>query len=62
MDISNEKILYSSGNNISDFGVIIDKFENKYEGSIMNNKANGKGIKYYKDGRKFEGEFKNGKR
>ena len=25
----------------------------------MNNKAEGHGIKYYKDGRKYEGEFKN---
>ena len=36
-----------------------DKFGNIYEGSLLNNKAEGHGIKYYKDGRKFEGEFKN---
>ena len=36
-----------------------DKFGNIYEGSLLNDKAEGHGIKYYKDGRKFEGEFKN---
>ena len=39
-----------------------DKFGNIYEGSLLNNKAEGHGIKYYKDGRKFEGEFKDGLR
>ena len=36
-----------------------DRFGNIYEGSLLNNKAEGHGIKYYKDGRKYEGEFKN---
>ena len=40
-------------------GVIVDKYENKYEGEIINGQANGKGLKTYKDGRTFEGEFKN---
>ena len=43
-------------------GVIIDEQQNRYEGSILNGKAEGYGIKYYKDGRKFEGTFKNNKR
>ena len=43
-------------------GIKIDKFGNKYEGSLLNNQADGHGIKYYKDGRKYEGEFKNNKR
>lgn len=41
------------------FGEIIDEYENKYEGPILNGAANGYGIKYYKDGRKYIGEFKN---
>ena len=40
-------------------GKKVDNFGNIYEGSLLNNKAEGHGIKYYKDGRKFEGEFKN---
>ena len=43
-------------------GEIIDDYENKYEGEIINGEANGKGKKTYKDGRIFEGEFKNNKR
>ena len=43
-------------------GVIIDEYENRYEGAILNGKADGYGIKYYKDGRKYEGIFKNNKR
>ena len=43
-------------------GKIIDKYENRYEGSILNEMADGFGVKYYKDGRKYEGEFKNNKR
>ena len=43
-------------------GIKIDKFGNKYEGSLLNDQADGHGIKYYKDGRKYEGEFKNNKR
>ena len=43
-------------------GTIIDNYENKYEGEIINGEANGKGKKTYKDGRIFEGLFKNNKR
>ena len=43
-------------------GTIIDDYENKYEGEILNGQANGKGTKTYKDGRIYTGEFKNNKR
>ena len=40
-------------------GKKVDQFGNRYEGYLLNNKAEGHGIKYYSDGRKYEGEFKN---
>ena len=49
----------SSTKNQKYIGKKEDKFGNIYEGSLLNDKAEGHGIKYYKDGRKFEGEFKN---
>ena len=43
-------------------GTLKDKYENEYNGEIINGKANGKGTKTYKDGRIFTGIFINNKR
>ncbi len=43
-------------------GTLKDKYENEYNGEIVNGQANGKGTKTYKDGRIFTGIFKNNKR
>ena len=51
-----------NSNNYQSKGVLKDEYENKYEGEIINDQANGKGTKIYKDGRIYTGEFKNNKR
>jgi len=38
----------------------IDFKDGKYTGETINGKAEGKGIKYYKNGDKYEGDWKNG--
>ena len=43
-------------------GTLVDIYENKYEGEIINGEANGQGTKTYKDGRVYKGLFKNNKR
>ena len=48
--------------NKKEIGIIIDEYENKYEGEIFDGQANGEGIKTYKDGRTYTGKFKNNKR
>ena len=40
----------------------IDFKDGKYTGETINGKAEGKGIKYYKNGDKYEGDWKNGLR
>ena len=49
----------SNNNKGITYGIIIDKYKNKYEGEIVDGKANGKGTKTYKDGRIYTGYFKN---
>ena len=57
MEIENSK-----NENEKAIGSIIDNYENKYDGEIINGQANGFGTKTYKDGRIYKGFFKNNKR
>ena len=57
MEIENSK-----NENEKSIGSIIDNYENKYDGEIINGQANGFGTKTYKDGRIYRGLFKDNKR
>ena len=56
------KIKENNSVNEKKIGKIIDKYENIYEGEIINGQANGQGTKTYKDGRIYTGIFKNNNR
>jgi hypothetical protein len=59
-------ILLNENNfNINNYNVNNKKnliMEDIYEGELKNELRNGKGICYYKNGNKFDGEWKNNKR
>ena len=57
-----EKESKLNNSNDKKIGTIKDKYENVYEGEIIDGMANGQGTKTYKDGRVYTGLFKNNKR
>jgi hypothetical protein len=53
-----EKIGEWKNDKMVEYGIIIDKDGNKYEGELKNDEKSGKGVETYINGDVYKGEFK----